>query len=37
MMRCLPIYGSKKQKKREKEIRKTEKEKTVEKLVLKRF
>jgi len=37
MMRCPPICRRKKQEKREKKIRKTEKEKTVEKLVLKRF
>jgi len=35
--RYLPICGRKKQKKREKKIRKTEEEKTVEELVLKRF
>jgi len=37
MTRCSPICRRKKQEKREKEIRKTEKEKIVEKLVLKRF
>ena len=37
MTRCPSICRRKKQEKREKKIRKTEKEKTVEKLVLKRF
>ena len=37
MIRCPPIYRRKKQRKRGKEVRKIEKEKTVEELVPKRF